>query len=491
EDGTETTINVAQDVIEDCETIVNESNTEVIEQLITVLGDTYVGGNVYYDGDTFTYVDESGDSHVINFEEIVQANETVTTLAVLGEGQYLYTSEDGTETTINVAQDVIENFFPFATLFRSEVIEQLITVLGDTYVGGNVYYDGDTFTYVDESGDSHVINFEEIVQANETVTTVRECGVGGYLYTSEDGTETTIKVAQDVIENFETIVNESNTEVIEQLITVLGDTYVGGNVYYDGDTFTYVDESGDSHVINFEEIVQANETVTTLEVLGEGQYLYTSEDGTETTINVAQDVIENFETIVNESNTEVIEQLITVLGDTYVGGNVYYDGDTFTYVDEAGDSHVINFEEIVQANETVTTMSQDLSTSEITYINEDGEESTAMVVSQDAGNLIKVGTDGGAFYQKENSIVSTDADYEVVAGDETILIDATGGKTITIPSAADNKGRILTIRKTDHTQDILTFSQSINHSSGVTFNTTNMNGTIIIQSDGTNWYMIN
>src|SRR5690606_5057877 len=131
--------------------------------------------------------------------------------------------------------------------------------------------------YVDESGDSHVINFEEIVQANETVTTLEVLGEGQYLYTSERSEERRVGKAQDVIENFETIVNESNTEVIEQLITVLGDTYVGGNVYYDGDTFTYVDESGDSHVINFEEIVQANETVTTLEVLGEGQYLYTSE----------------------------------------------------------------------------------------------------------------------------------------------------------------------------------------------------------------------
>src|SRR5690606_32852525 len=154
---------------------------------------------------------------------------------------------------------------------------------------------------------SHVINFEEIVQANETVTTLEVLGEGQYLYTSEDGTETRRALCRDIVENFETIVNESNTEVIEQLITVLGDTYVGGNRYYDGDTFKYVDENGDSHVINFEEIVQANETVTTLEVLGEGQYLYTSEDGTETTINVAQDVIENFETIVNESNTEVIE----------------------------------------------------------------------------------------------------------------------------------------------------------------------------------------
>src|SRR5690606_28991115 len=114
----------------------------------------------------------------------------------------------------------------------------------------------------------------------ETVTTLEVLGEGQYLYTSEDGTETTINVAQDVIENFETIVNESNTEVIEQLITVLGDTYVGGNVYYDGDTFTYVDESGDSHVITLHDVLPTNETVTTLEVLGEGQYLYTSEDGT-------------------------------------------------------------------------------------------------------------------------------------------------------------------------------------------------------------------
>src|SRR5690606_2175358 len=173
-------------------------------------------------------------------------------------------------------------------------------------------------------------------------------------------------------------------------------------------------------------LVETNETVTTLETLGEGQYLYTSEDGTETTINVAQDVIENFETIVNESNTDVIEQLLTVLGDTYVGGNVSYDGVTFIYVDEAVDSHVTNFEEIVQANETVTTLVQDNTTGVITYTDEEGEESTANVVSTDADNEITVGSDGGAFYKKVNSIVSTDANYEVVAGDETILIDATG-----------------------------------------------------------------
>src|SRR5690606_6050607 len=154
--------------------------------------------------------------------------------------------------------------------------------------GGPVIIDGDTYNTIEEY-------IQHLVETNETVTTLETLGEGQYLYTSEDGTETTINVAQDVIENFETIDNESNTEVIEQLMTVLGDTYVRGNEYEDGDTFIYVDESCNTHVIYIEEIVQTNETVTTLEVLGEGQYLYTSEDGTETTINVAQDVIENFE----------------------------------------------------------------------------------------------------------------------------------------------------------------------------------------------------
>src|SRR5690606_20168092 len=143
--------------------------------------------------------------------------------------------------------------------------------------------DNNSLLITDENGNVTWVSIEEVIKANETVTTLEVLGEGQYLYTSEDGTETTINVKNDVNGKFETIVNESNTEVIEKLITVLDDTYVGGNVYYDGDTFTYVDEAGDSHVINFEEIVQANETVTTLEVLGEGRYLYTSEDGTETT----------------------------------------------------------------------------------------------------------------------------------------------------------------------------------------------------------------
>src|SRR5690606_8894321 len=104
-------------------------------------------------------------------------------------------------------------------------------------------------------------------------------------------------VPADVVTNIEEILGDTN--VLNELITVLGDTYVGGNVYYDGDTFTYVDESGQSHVINFEEIVQANETVTTLVNNGDGTFTYTSENNTVTVIDIPASVVENFESIVN------------------------------------------------------------------------------------------------------------------------------------------------------------------------------------------------
>src|SRR5690606_37179850 len=139
-----------------------------------------------------------------------------------------------------------------------------------------------------------------------------------------------INVPADVITNIEEILGDTN--VLNELIEVLGDTYVGGNVYYDGDTFTYIDEKITSQTINFEELVQANETVTTLVNNGDGTYTYTNEAGATVTIDVPADVINNFEEIVN--NTEVLNQLVENLNNTTVGGNVYYDGDTFTYIDE-------------------------------------------------------------------------------------------------------------------------------------------------------------
>ncbi|MFY0483962.1 beta strand repeat-containing protein, partial [Flavobacterium sp. PLA-1-15] len=62
--------------------------------------------NVVYNPVTnqFTYIDNSGNIQNINFEQIVQANETITTLTDNGNGTFTYTNEAGVPVTINLAQ---------------------------------------------------------------------------------------------------------------------------------------------------------------------------------------------------------------------------------------------------------------------------------------------------------------------------------------------------------------------------------------------------
>src|SRR5690606_19253038 len=116
------------------ENIVN--NTNVLNELIEVLGDTYVGGNVYYDGTQFTYVDQAGDTHVVNIQDIVQANETLTNLVYdAATGVATYTNEAGVNQTIDLSQ-VVKSF------------ETLTSVSVDNAAG--------TLTYVDETGTTNV-----------------------------------------------------------------------------------------------------------------------------------------------------------------------------------------------------------------------------------------------------------------------------------------------------------------------------------------------
>ncbi|WP_395802016.1 hypothetical protein [Daejeonella sp.] len=91
------------------------------------------------------------------------------------------------------------------------------------------------------------------------------------------------------------------------------------------------------------------------------------------------------------------------------------------------------------------------------------------------------------------SIVKKTGNYTISATDYTILANASSGAfTLTLPdpAATSSLGRILVIRKTDETANVLTFSRVIKISEMITFTTLNINTTIRIQSDGTNWYKI-
>ncbi|MCX2575629.1 hypothetical protein [Pedobacter sandarakinus] len=91
----------------------------------------------------------------------------------------------------------------------------------------------------------------------------------------------------------------------------------------------------------------------------------------------------------------------------------------------------------------------------------------------------------------KSNIIKITAGYTTTADDYTILVNATtGGITLTLPTASSSLGRILVIRKTDETSNLLTFSEAIKISETTSFTTLNVNSTIRIQSDGIAWYKI-
>ncbi|KAF2343133.1 hypothetical protein DMB71_00170, partial [Flavobacterium tistrianum] len=107
---------------------------------------------------------------------------------------------------------------------------------------------------------------------------------------------------------------------------ISGDTSGGnGNVIFNPTTnqFTYIDASGSTRVINISELIKASETVTTLvkDTANNGKYVYTSENGTKTTIDVVGDVITNASSIFsNTAVTNIINGLPGLKGDTGADG---------------------------------------------------------------------------------------------------------------------------------------------------------------------------
>jgi hypothetical protein len=83
--------------------------------------------------------------------------------------------------------------------------------------------------------------------------------------------------------------------------------------------------------------------------------------------------------------------------------------------------------------------------------------------------------------------------YSVLPLDGTLLVDVpSGGAMVMLPQAnTTNSGKILTIKKVDNDYDVLSFSEQIKYSSSDSFTTLNYVRSIVIQSDGSNWWLLN
>ena len=368
ENGTQVIIDVPQSVIEQFEEIVN--NQEVLLLLEQIILNTK--GSVFYDGTKFEYITPDGAKQNIDISAIVKANETPTTLVDNRDGTYTYTSEVGTRTVINVPQSVIKQF---ETIVSNEgVLLQLEQIILNTKT--SVFFDGTKFEYIDEDGVKQSVDISTIVKANETQTTLVDNQDGTYTYTSENGNQTVINVPQSVIEQFETIV--SNEEVLLQLENIILNTK--SSVFFDGNNFEFIDENGVKKLVDITHIVRTHETQTTLVNNQDGTYTYNSENGSQTTINVPQSVIEQFEEIVNQET--VLHKLEEIILKT--GGNVYFDGTSFEYNDENDVRQVVDIEKIVKENETLTILAYDAATGILTYSDELGNP-----VEVDVKNAVK------------------------------------------------------------------------------------------------------
>jgi hypothetical protein len=90
------------------------------------------------------------------------------------------------------------------------------------------------------------------------------------------------------------------------------------------------------------------------------------------------------------------------------------------------------------------------------------------------------------------NVVTKKGFYKITDSDSTILCDATGGGfTVELPNAAINSGKTYIISKTDTGDNALTFSPSLKFAEGVLVDVLNYTKTLKVQSDGTNWVVVN
>ncbi|SDH68342.1 hypothetical protein [Myroides phaeus] len=317
-------------VVNQFENILNLEGDKVKNLIKNIVNNTT--GNVVYEGDKLYHITEGGKKVEIKLGDIVKANETLTVLAYdKVTGALTYSDEKKVIVTIDI-KGAVKSFETVSTIITDE--------------------DKGTIVFKDEAGNVNgTVKIKDLVKKYETVTTLVDNKNGTYEYISENNTKTTINVPADVINQFNKIVN--NGDVLKELVSVLGDTYVGGNVYYDGDKFQYVDNSGKKHIVSLEQLVKGKETITTLVREKAGKYVYTNEAGATSNITVVGDVTEVIKTKTDQDLYNVLKTFVDV-EETLT--QLVYNASTkkLVFSDEDDKEHEIDVDALVKNNQFVS-----------------------------------------------------------------------------------------------------------------------------------------
>src|SRR5699024_3508679 len=234
---------VSNDVLEN-----NVNEGDIYNEIINILeaeSDELVDlGNGKYKHIAADGTEVEFDVNSVNVEKVIDAD---------GNISYVFKDADGNPITeIEITNDVLENIINQGDIYN-EIINILEAESDELVDLGNGKYKHIAADGTEVEFDVNSVNVEKVVDADGNIS---------YVFKDADGNPITeIEVTNDVLEN---IVNE-------------------GDIY--------------NEIIN---LIDVNETVTTLVDNGDGTYTYSSEDGTLTTIDVPADVANEFQTIINE-----------------------------------------------------------------------------------------------------------------------------------------------------------------------------------------------
>ena len=145
----------------------------------------------------------------------------------------------------------------------------------------------------------------------------------------------------------------------------------------------------------------------------------------------------------------------------------------------------------IQNNGGDINITQNTNNGDVTFFNDDGSGSTAIYLSLDGGREIVKHHRG-----VEYSLTSvSNSDYTVTSEDYCIIMHSlTAQRTITIPTAQRNAGRVLIIKEKDGYASsyniVIDPQSSVTIDGNATYTISTNKGSVTLISDGSNWFVI-
>ncbi|QQU04408.1 hypothetical protein [Myroides odoratus] len=300
------------------------NNEAFVTNIVNELKGKY--GNVNYNPttNTFVYYDEHGAEHDVDWSALNTTNVSFT----LVNDKLVVTDSEQNVVELAVTDIASNKTFVEHIATNQDFITKLgdnttfITTIVDKLKGkyGNVGFDADTqkLFYYDENYAVKPIEWEDIVSAAETLTAL----------TSSNADDKALLIYED----------ENNVENKIDLVAVLQ-----GSLVFE----TYLKDYISS--------VSIEETTTKLNRIETGLYEYLNEEAVKNgtagvKITVTQDVIDDFETIVD--NEDVLSILTTIINNTAGDVSVEKVGEDIVIKNKAG--LIVNLTEEIQNKETKT-----------------------------------------------------------------------------------------------------------------------------------------